>query len=464
MPIYNSEAAKIQRQRALAESLRATGNEALPASIQTGGRFDAPVSGWAHANKALATMLGAYTNRQADKQQEKLNQEDQAVLASVLEAQRASQHPEESMSEVVPMQSPADRVKAFEPERQQMLQAAILKGQQFGGSAAPFADEMAKRELFPAEQSPYTLGAGDVRFDKANAPVAMGVPQRPAATPSRQFMEIIDPKMPGGHRMIEESEYEPGMQRYYQPRAASTHDGGAAGPAETMDEMSLENAALDVMRDPQALRQYAVGNSDKARGDRVKINNRIAGKMKELGITNNQLAKFRSDVQGQLKSRKGLIEMQNAVESFEVLARGNGDRLLELVGSVNVTGIPVLEGVARSLKASLGDADAAEFQSVLKTYQTEVARIISQPRLVGQLTDSQIDEMKKVASGAASPEQLVRVVKRLNFEMDLRSKGIEQSLAKAGGALDIPGTAPATPPSEDPADADDFSGLWNQEQ
>jgi hypothetical protein len=454
---YQSEAARIARQRALAEALRASGNEALPASIRTSGRFDAPVSGWQHANKALQQLLGGYTNYKADKAQKDLDTQDKQVLADLLNAKRAAQAPDVNgeldpaiQSDAGPTPVPAASKPLSKAEREAKLQAALMRGMEFGGSSTPYAQEMTERELFPAVQQPYTLNNADgseMRYSGDNIPIAAGlsndVPKETAE--DRMLIDIEDPAAPGGRRTIKRSEWN-GEPLWHKPTGGSGADDATMAD---LDEEALDNAVLDVMRDPNQMKQYATfGRPGQA--IRTKINNAQAKKMKELGITNNQLAAFRSRVQGELKSTKGLVEMQNAVASYKKLARFNGDRLLELVADVDVTGVPAIEGLARWAKERGGSVDTAEFQSVLKTYQTEVARIIAQPRLIGQLTDTQIQEMQKVVSGTASAPQLRRVIGRLNLEMDMREKGIEAQIATSGGNLNIPGTEAVSPSAGGP--------------
>lgn len=452
MGTYDVEAAKIKRQRMIADALRASGNESLPAFIQTGGRMNAPVSKWEYANKALQTVLGALQAREADKSETKLNEQDKAQLAELMQAKTEADQPDAPMGDTDPVPVLPEYNKQ---QRQQKLQAAVLRGQQFGGASEPFANEITKQKMFPAE---YTLGADDTRM-RGDQPMAYGLPRTVRESPDdRALINISDPKNPKGYRTIKRADFKDGDQLWEKPAAAS--GGGAGGAAsENMSDEAVDNAALDVIRAPESMRQYAVGNGNAARQDRVRINNAVVKKMKDAGLSNNQVAQFRGRVQGELKSQKDLVGMSNAVQSYEKLAKANGQRLLELVKDVNTTNVPAINGLLQYAKnKGAGDVDTAEFQSVLKTYQTEVARIIAQPRLVGQLTDTQIEEMKKVVDGTASAPQLRRVVSRLDIEMGIRAKSVEDQIAMSGGNLNIPGTEPTTPPVTTPGD---HSSLWN---
>jgi hypothetical protein len=468
MATYNSEQAKIARARAIADALRASGNEPIAPSIRTGGRFDAPVSGWAHANRALSTLLGAYEGRQADKRAEKLDQEDKRAA----EAPETNQELDPSIqSEEGPTRAP-QAVVPTAAERKAKLQAATMRGMQFGGSAAPYAQEITQRELFPAVKTDYTLGYGDKRIDaNTNAVLATGE-ERPTSAPAEDrallpfvattVADATPEELKAGRALRPRAEFKKGMVPWVKPNAGS-------GPPQTslaLDPETLDNAARDVIRmGPSAMTQY-VSRAAQDKPTRDAINNMATKIARDAGMTNNEVAQFRNRVAAEARSTKLLVETKNAVESFETLARANGQRLLELVKDVNVTGIPAFEGVARAIKNKLGDEDAAEFMSVLNVYQTEMARIVTQPRLVGQLSDSAREEMQRVVDGKATPAQMFRVVKRLEVEMDIRKQGLDDQLARSANQLSIPASAPPTPvtPTPEDVDGDDYSGLWGNGQ
>lgn len=454
MATYDTEAGRIKRARMIADALRESGNTPLPPSIRTGGRFDAPVSGWEYANKALQTVLGAYQARQADKSEKKLDEQDKAQLAEIMTAATAANRPDDpdGLDEVVPLEKPTTQA-----DRQRALQAAVMRGQQFGGSSEAISNEFVKRDLFPQE---YTLGADDIRM-RGNKPIAVGMPRTVApAAEDRKLETFVASTVPDatpkelelGRAFRARDQFKPGMVPYEKAHAS----GSGSGLTDVMlDPATLENAARDVIRmGPSAMFQY-VSRAAQDKPTRDAINNMATKIARAAGMSNDEVARFRGRVQGELKSQKTLIDMKNAVESFEKLAKFNGERLLQLIEGVDTTGVPALEGAIRYAKMKGGNVDVAEFQSVLKTYQTEVARIISQPRLVGQLTDTQIEEMKKVVDGDASAPQLRRVISRLNLEMDIRAKSVGDQIAASGAALALPGST--TPTTTPPADVSKMS-------
>lgn len=92
---YDARRRKIERERLIAAALRASGNEALPASRETSGRFDAPVAWQEHASKALDQILGGLTDRQANKSEQKLEAEQSAAQKAWIDQLDEAQTPDE---------------------------------------------------------------------------------------------------------------------------------------------------------------------------------------------------------------------------------------------------------------------------------------------------------------------------------------------------------------------------------
>lgn len=213
----------------------------------------------------------------------------------------------------------------------------------------------------------------------------------------------------------------------------------------------LDYAAGTVMLDPARMKDFAsFGAAGQAKRDA--INKAVTSKLKDSGMSASDLARMRSNFTAQRGSIQKLQAQANAVDSFEGLARANGQRLLDLIDKVDDTGIPFIEGITRHAKKGLGDVDAAEAQSVLTTFQTEAARILNNPGLTGVLSDSARNDIKKVVGGDLSSAQTKRVVNRLFLEFDLRKSFIDKEIGKAGQSMapqlgEIPGQPAQQPPT-----------------
>lgn len=241
--------------------------------------------------------------------------------------------------------------------------------------------------------------------------------------------------------------------RFAEMEKIATIRAGAQGGMGDMSPEQLHNAAIAVTANPMLMRQYA-SYGGRGQAIRTAVGNEQARLMKEAGVTESDVLRQQAIVAAQVHSVKDLVGMQNAVRAYETVATGNGQRVLELVNTVNSSGVPMINSAERLGKLALGDPNAAELMQVLQNYQSEVARIIANPTLKGPLTDTARQEMHDVIPANLTPAQAKRLVDRLNYEFELRDYGINdalrQGLAGAAGSLGEPANTPAPTPPQAP--------------
>lgn len=236
-----------------------------------------------------------------------------------------------------------------------------------------------------------------------------------------------------GYKLAQTQGFKGTYLDYLKQKSAVTQVGDDLSP----DELNL--AATTVMTDPSQMKQFAsFGKAGQARRDQ--INAAITQKLKDSGMTPSELGNLRATFKAQGASINKLVPQLNAIEAYEQTAKFNGQRLLDLVDKIDNTGIPVIEGYARRAQKAVGDPDQAEFSSVLQQYQTEAARIISNPNLTGVLSDSARKELQEVISGNMSAVQLKRVINRLNTEFEFRANAIRGQIGNAGQGMTNLGT------------------------
>lgn len=236
-----------------------------------------------------------------------------------------------------------------------------------------------------------------------------------------------------GYKLAKSQGFTGTYLEYLKQKSAVTQVGDDLSP----DELDL--AATTVMTDPNQMRQFAsFGKAGQARRDQ--INAAVSNKLKASGMTPADLGNLRATFKAQGASINKLVPQLNAIEAYEQTAKFNGQRLLDLVGKIDNTGIPAIEGYARRAQKAAGDPDQAEFASVLQQYQTEAARIISNPNLTGVLSDSARQELQEVISGNMSAGQLKRVINRLNTEFEFRANAIRGQIGNAGQGMTNLGT------------------------
>jgi hypothetical protein len=461
MATYQSEAARIARQRAIADALRASGNEALPASIRTGGRFDAAVSPWQHANKAMSTLLGAYQSRKADESQKTLDAEDKKVLDELLSAKRNAELPASSGGLANPddpnMVGPTRDAppQMSQAERKAKLQAAVMAGLNFGGSSTPYAQEITQRELFPPVQDPYTLRNGDgseVRFTGDNKPVASSLPDGPKESPEdRMLINVADPTNAKGYRTIKRSDWQ-GEQLYEKPTGGAQISVGLTG--NTLD-LAAERYRVTGSVPP------GLGRSPEAV---LKIIKR-AGEMAALQGDDAGAAVIRQQEAATAKQALGQLAKQEAmVGAFEKTAMTSLNIAEGLSKKVNRAGVPVVDRwINAGRKKIAGDVEMAQFHTATETFVQEYAKIISGSMGNTPVSDSAREHARELLNTAMTGDQYAGVVDILKQEMAGRIKSFtsqRQELYNSLGARN-PNVNPHTPQTPAPT-GDDFSSLWNQ--
>lgn len=236
-----------------------------------------------------------------------------------------------------------------------------------------------------------------------------------------------------------------------------------------LDDKTLALAIPSVMADPARMYDYTPGRGAAAAPVKKQINDAIADRLTAAGMKPEDLVRLRASAKAEAKSIEKMTAQVNAISSFEDLARFNGDRLLELVDKLDDTSIPLIEGAARLAKRKVGGSeDAAEFASVLQSFQTEAARILNNPNMTGVLTEGARQDMQHVIAGDATAGQAKRIVNRIFAEMDVRKASFDKSIEAAGQAMTVtpPGVTPAAPqvtPVVPPAQFDPNnpgSGIW----
>lgn len=321
-------------------------------------------------------------------------------------------------------------------------------------STAPMlAQALASRALAPPPAD-FNLGTGETRFSGSTGqPIAKGAPKD--EKPVRG--DVKTRSMGNGYNQdylidpVAGTEKKVGEPYKENPSKASGGMGATPG-ASGLEPDALNDAVIDVLADPTRIKQHA-GFGQSGQNIKTQIDNAKAKKLREIGLTEDQVIRQNAVANANIKGINKLIPMQQGVAAYETLARANGDRFLELAKKVNTSGIPLINSTMRLGQLATGNADAAEMMSVLRTYQTEAARIVNNPNLTGQLTDTARKEIEGVVPANMTVAQAARVINRLNFEFDVRGRGLQQQIDKAQSGLvpGYPGAAPAAPP---PAAAD----------
>lgn len=110
-----------------------------------------------------------------------------------------------------------------------------------------------------------------------------------------------------------------------------------------------------------------------------------------------------------------------AIRPYKEMLDLNADVAIELGKKVISTNSALANKTLNWVKQNMADnPDTAEYLAQMSFVQTEAARVLANPRLVGQLTDSARHEMQQVISGNMPIESTERVLKRIKQDGDNR--------------------------------------------
>lgn len=217
---------------------------------------------------------------------------------------------------------------------------------------------------------------------------------------------------------------------------------GTGGQQGELDPAAVRDLAIQSLYDPNALSGYRRDPKMMARiaNDRIKV-------MRETGVTSEDVVSGRAGFKADTGSLNKLTPMYDAVVAFEKTAVRNGDRLIELADKVDASGVPVIEKWIRAGRQATGDADVSKFNAQLQIYRTEAAKILTNPNLSGQLTDSARHEIEGFMQPGASAKQIKEVVNLLKNDFENRKVTLEDQIgsirARMRGRVSPGGEQPA---------------------
>lgn len=159
---------------------------------------------------------------------------------------------------------------------------------------------------------------------------------------------------------------------------------------------------------------------------------------------------FRAFYQSNKASLDQLQKNSDSVQSFMNTADRNAALLKTTLDKIPDTGSPLFNQPLRSFEKNVaGDQNLAAMATYLRSVQNEYGRIVAQPNLAGQLTDTARKEASDLVDGNATVGQMLASLEALNKEGSNRllSLGeqigrIQQRIQSGPGAGQAPGGLP----------------------
>ncbi len=170
------------------------------------------------------------------------------------------------------------------------------------------------------------------------------------------------------------------------------------------------------------------GQSGSAQVKRDAIQNKAGAIAAEAGMDQPTFRAFYNANKGSLDA---IQKQYDAVQSFIGTADKNADLLIKTLPSVGDLGVPVFNKPLRAFETSVaGDPKLSQFATYLKSTQNEYARILSQPNLAGQLTDSARSEAEQLIDPKATVPQIVASIQALKQEGQNRVQSIGEQVGR----------------------------------
>lgn len=210
------------------------------------------------------------------------------------------------------------------------------------------------------------------------------------------------------------------QQRQFDQRMAAQNGGNGGGLA----PQAIDMLAREAIKDKGVLAN--LGRGVQGAKDLRAITNRMAEIMESEGGPG--MAQRRQEFRADSNSLNKLTMSYDAITAFEQTAVRNGEMLKQLANKVDATGVPVVEKWIRAGRQATGDPDVAQFNAQLQVYRTEAARILTNPNLTGQLTDSARKEVEAFMGPGASAKQITGTVDLLTRDFDNRKKTLEKQM------------------------------------
>jgi hypothetical protein len=320
---------------------------------------------------------------------------------------------------------------------------AALRGyqsqQRSRAAVAAYVDKL-KNSSDPTEQQQgQILGMLDLSDPKLMEQVARNAfPSKPprntlTLTPGDGYAYVVDAE--NGHTIAKVGSGKPAAGA----TPAAWEENPFKGPM-TSDIVDL--ALPQVLADPTAIKYFAVGRSSKETQPYVnQMNHAQADYLAEHNMKPNDLAGIRAQIMGERKSAVQLTQQLNNLQQFESSERVTANNLLALANKIPDSGSPMINEVIRGAKIrGLGDQDLSDLRAMLTTFIPGVARIVSDPKMLGGVVTQQSrDEIQQMLSGNMNSGQIKRVIGRLLAEMDTRMGSISNQVKAAQVGSAFPG-------------------------
>jgi hypothetical protein len=239
------------------------------------------------------------------------------------------------------------------------------------------------------------------------------------------------------------------------PRSGAVEQVGTAPKgAHFVNEPKIDQADAPISLTPQGLDAAAdvyamtgqlppMGMGKNGAAVRAAVINRAAERHPDLNIVANK-----AETAANTASLGQLQKNYDAVEAFAKTAAANRQAFDQIKAQVPDTGTRLLNQPWRAIARSTGNTTIAQFDVIRQSLQNEYARLVSQPSLAGQLSDSARHEIESGLSPNATIAQLDAALTAFGREAENRRQSFKSQITDVRGRLG--GRSSSTPATNDP--------------
>ena len=228
-------------------------------------------------------------------------------------------------------------------------------------------------------------------------------------------------------------------------RADDRVAGAQAADITNLTPAGIDMAALNYRKTGQ-LPPLGMGD----RTTRQKILNRAAeltpADIQRIEAGGTDVAANKAGYKADSTSLTNLQKQRDAIGAFENTAQKNIDNFLAVAKKVPDTGIPLLNTPVRWIAGAGGSADMAKYNAARQVAVSEIAKIVQNPNLNGQLSDSARKEIEVFNPSNATLGQTIAVMNLLKQDMQNRKTSLDDQLKTTKGRIGGAQTAPAADP------------------
>jgi hypothetical protein len=192
-----------------------------------------------------------------------------------------------------------------------------------------------------------------------------------------------------------------------------------------------------------------LGTAPAARAKRDAIINKAGAIAADAGMDIPSMQAIYKANEGSLNKQQ---QFYDSAQSFLNTADKNAALLDPVLAKIPDTGIPVFNQPVRAFAKSVsGDPNMSQFATYLTSVQNEYGKILNNPNLAGQLTDSARREAQALIDPSATTKQVVASLQALRSEGQNRLISIGDQIRKIQGRLNGTGAGGSAPvPGDNP--------------